>query len=58
MPDPVLEKLKSEICTEMDVPLLYFEKFLKLEEDKVQFTVRRGLLDDLRKLVAQTARPD
>jgi hypothetical protein len=42
----------------MDVPLLYFEKFLKLEEDKVQFTVRRGLLDDLRKLVAQTARPD
>ena len=58
MSDPVMERIKREVCEEFDVPLAYFTRFLELEEEKVHYTRRHGLIDDLKKLTAQTARPD
>lgn len=55
MADPVIERIKGEIAEEFDVPLQYLEKFLELEEEKVHYTRRHGLLGDLRTLTTQTA---
>jgi hypothetical protein len=56
MADPVIEQIKAEICEEFEVPLTFFNKFIELEDEKVHYTRRHGLIEDLRKLVAQTAR--
>jgi len=55
MADPKLEAIKQEVCREFGVPLDYFEQVLELEEEKAHYTRRHGLLEDLRKLTAQTA---
>lgn len=56
MTDPVIEQIKVEICDEFEIPLTFFNKFVELEDEKVHYTRRHGLIEDLRKLVAQTAR--
>ena len=56
MTDPVIETIKGEICEEFGVPLVFFNKFVELEEEKVHYTRRHGLIEDLKKLVAQSAR--
>ncbi len=55
MADPKLEAIKQEVCREFGVPLDYLEQVLELEEEKAHYTRRHGLLEDLRKLTAQTA---
>jgi hypothetical protein len=55
--DPVIEAVKRDVCEEFGIPLVFFNSFLELEDAKVHFIRRHGLLDDLRKLTAQTARP-
>ena len=55
MSDPKLEAIKQEVCREFGVPLDYFEHVLELEEEKVHYTRRHGLLEDLRKLTTQAA---
>ena len=55
MADPKLEAIKQQVCREFGVPLDYLEQVLELEEEKAHYTRRHGLLEDLRKLTAQTA---
>lgn len=56
MDDPVIERIKQGVADEFGVPLRYLELFLEKEEARVHQTRRHGLIDDLRKLTAQTAR--
>lgn len=56
MDDPVIEQIKQQVAEEFAVPLPYLQRFLELEEARVHQTRRHGLLDELRKLTAQTAR--
>jgi hypothetical protein len=58
MSDPVIERIKREVSEEFEVPLVYFTRFLELEEEKVHYARRHGVIEDLKKLTAQTARPD
>jgi hypothetical protein len=56
MSDPAIERIKKEVCDKYGVPLIFFERFLELEDEKVHLSRRHGLLEDLKKLTAQTAR--
>jgi hypothetical protein len=58
MDDPVIEQIKNQVAEEFGVPLHFLQRFLELEEDRVHQTRRHGLLEDLRRLTAQTARID
>jgi hypothetical protein len=56
MSDPVIEQIKRQVAEEIGLPLHFMERFLELEEGKVHYSRRHGLLDDLRRLVAHEAR--
>ncbi len=56
MDDPVIEKIKQEVADEFDIPFAYIQRFLDLEASHVHQARRHGLIDDIKRLTAQTAR--
>ena len=58
MDDPVIEKIKQEVCEEFNVPLDYLQRFLELEEDHVHQARRHGVFDEIKRLTVQAARTE